>query len=216
MGQTGCGRVDAQARSTRRPGSEPPSSKGPSGAPELPSARALPGQPFPGTKSIHASVSTQTPPSIAGCHRWDKDFTKPWPWVRARRCHRSSSILLSQDSPFLVALQGRCASSLQDPGVLSSYNSESLVAPPSQTPPTCRKTTPNLSPDTAVRPAVSSLRLHHPGCQQQSYFQGKDSQVVNLESRISLLQNLVIPETLQMDLQKKKCLVGVCWKRQCP
>nr|CAI9699464.1 unnamed protein product [Rangifer tarandus platyrhynchus] len=78
-----------------------------------------------------------------------------------------------------------CASSLWDPGVRSSYSTESLVAPPPQTPPARRRATPNGSPGTAARPR-DLAKAPPPGLPAAVVLSGERLPGCNLESRISL------------------------------
>lgn len=180
--ETGRGRADAQARPAAQPESGPVLQR-PRWRPGLPSASALPGRPLPGTQSIHASVGAKLRQASLR-PQWAGDVATPWPWVPARRCPRSASVLPSRDS-VRSCWPLRSARPAVAPGVRASYSTERPVAPPSQTAPARRRATPSVSAGTAARRDLAEAPA--PGGPAAVYFRGTDSRAVtwNLASRCS-------------------------------
>lgn len=156
--------------------SQPPSPKGRSVVPALPSACALPGRPCPGARS--SSASAQSRPSIAAAARGDQGVAEPGLWVQAGWGHLSSPITgLFQSVPakssgsLRVLALGRGSPSQE-------WLSRCRCAPPSpsEAPPTRREATPTPLPgDRVPRPAAVapppwiSTAVVHPGGKLTGY-----------------------------------------------
>lgn len=199
-----------------------PSSKAPGGAPSS-------HPPAPYLANLSRGPRASTPASAPNSakrrcgHRWARDVAKPWPWVRREgataappsSCHKTQSVPAGPSGP---SARPRCGT-LGSVPVTAPRAWWRLLPKPRLPAGEPRPTGPRALP----RARGTWLRLHHPGCQQQSYFQGKDSQVVtwNLASRCS---NKCFRRTWSQKLfrwtsnlkKKKKKPCRICWKGQCP